>query len=664
MPAALPIRRVVLYKHGVGYLERRGRVHGSETVHLDFKARDMNDVLKSMTVLDLTGGSVSAVSYDSTKPLEQLLEEATIRIPDDGSLTALLGQVKGARVRARVGKEIVEGVIVGLDSMSVAAGETAVQRPFLTLLVGGALRTFDVLELAELAFLDETVRKDLEFYLSTVLSSYKKDTKRMAILTAGEGDRELFVSYVIEAPVWKTSYRILLQEGEPPLLQGWAVVDNTGDEDWVDVELALIAGLPVSFVHDLYSPRYLKRPVVQVQLETGVAPVIPEEGYGAPPPPPMMEMAMMPGGMPAPAPPPAASAPMMKTLGGAGRARREAMERSAPVQTVTQEVGDLFEYKVDRPVTVHRNQSALVPIVGRPFEGKRVLLYNRSTREKNPMACIELRNTTGLTLEGGPVTVSEGDTYVGEAMLDTMKPQDKRFVPYAVELSCAVSVEDRNEDGPVFRATVNHGVLLIEYYHFRRTRYHVRNKAPRAQTLYVEHPRTGWQLVETQEPAETTDSFWRFKLELAAGATPEFIVNERSGGTRHYQFTNIGLGDVAFFLSSRFIDERVAAALREVIGLREKDMALMHEEQRLHQLRAQLGKDQERIRANIESLKTGASQRELAERFVTKMNEQEDRLEATDKELERVAQERKALQEEVNRRIHALSSVAELGTPP
>lgn len=283
MPSPLSIRRVVLYKHGVGYFERRGGVVGSNALHLDFKARDMNDVLKSLTVLDLSGGSVSAVSYDSTKPLEQLLAEATIRIPEDGSLTALLGQIKGARVRARVGGGQVEGAIIGLESLALAAGETSLVRPFLTLLVGGSLRTFDVLDISELEFLDEAVRKDLEFYLATVLSSYKKDSKRMTILTSGEGEREVFVSYVLESPVWKTSYRILLDEGEPPLLQGWALVDNTGDEDWVDVSLSLVAGLPVSFVHDLYNPRYMQRPVVEVRTEAAAAPVIPEESYAPEP---------------------------------------------------------------------------------------------------------------------------------------------------------------------------------------------------------------------------------------------------------------------------------------------------------------------------------------------------------------------------------------------
>lgn len=666
MPTNLPIRRVVLYKHGVGYFERRGKVSGSETLNLDFKARDMNDVLKSLTVLDLSGGTVSAVSYDSTKPLEQLLAEATIRIPEDGSLVALLGQIKGARVRARVGGGQVEGVIIGLDSMAVAAGETSLMRPFLSLLVGGSLRTFDVLEIAELEFLDEAVRKDLEFYLATVLSSYKKDSKRMAILTAGQGERELFVSYVVESPVWKTSYRILLDEGEPPLLQGWALVDNTGDEDWVDVRLSLIAGLPVSFVHDLYNPRYMKRPVVEVRTEAAAAPVIPEEGHGA------MDMAVASAPMMPPSAAPAMAAPMAprkaraeKAMvggpGGGGPRLRDAMVQSVAVTTLTKEVGDLFEYGVDRPVTVHRNQSALVPIVHKPFEGRRVLLYNRSTRDKNPMTCIELKNTTGLTLEGGPVTVSEDERYVGEAMLDTMKPHDKRFVPYAVELGCVVSVEDRAEDGPVFRTLVNHGTLVVEYFHVRKTKYLVRNKATRAQVLYVEHPRTGWELLkDAPEPAETTDGFWRFKRELAPSAQDELVVAERTRGQRQYLISNVGLDEVTYFLSSRYIDRQVADALREVVAIRERVTALALDEQRLTSERSQLFTDQERIRSNIESLKSGASQRELAERFVTKLNEQEDRLEAIGRDLERLMKERQAAQEQLTRRVQALTYTADL----
>jgi len=664
MPSPLPVRRVVLYKHGVAYFERRGFIEGNQSLALDFRARDMNDILKSMTVLDLNGGSVSSVSYDSTKPLEKLLEEATIRLPEDGSLSALLGQIKGARVRLRVGAEPVEGAILGLERLQLPIEHGSVERPFLALLTATGIRTFDLLEIRELSFLDDAVRKDLEFYLATVLSSYKKDSKRVAILTSGEGRRELFVSYVLEAPVWKTSYRILLEEKEPPLLQGWAVVDNTGDEDWLEVDLALIAGLPVSFVHDLYSPRYQQRPVVRVRTEAAAAPMIPEEAMEA------ESLAEDDTTMPmaAAAPAPMARArkamrmdSMEMAVGGAAPSRRELAQASAPVATRVQEVGDLFEYRVEKPVSVHRNQSALVPILQRPFEGKKVLLYNRAAREQNPMACLELKNSTGLTLEGGPVTVFDGETYVGEAMLDTLKPDDKRFVPYAVELSTRVSREDANSQSGVFRAQVLHGMLTTHFFHVRHASYRIRNKGKQRQTLYVEHPRTGWELFDTTTPAETTDNFWRFRLELAPGQEQLLKVSERSAGVQHFSLDSTNPDQLAFFLGSRFIDQRLHDALKQILALKTQLAQVQGEEQRLTQERNAIHKDQERLRANLGALKAGADQRDLSERIVTKLGSQEDRLEQLVLQLSDLADKRAHLQQEIQGRLAELAFTAELG---
>lgn len=339
---------------------------------------------------------------------------------------------------------------------------------------------------------------------------------------------------------------------------------------------------------------------------------------------------------------------------------RELAERSVAVKTLTKEVGDLFEYRVDHPVTVHRNQSALVPILQRPFEGRRVLLYNRATREKNPMACLELTNSTGLTLEGGPVTVLEQDTYVGEAMLDTMKPEDKRFVPYAVELSCAVVAEDSTESGPVFRSVLSRGVLAVEHFVLRKMKYTVRNKGKRPATLFLEHPRQGGELRETPAPAETTEGFWRFKLELAAGASVEFPVTERTRGMEQYHLGNLHSEHVMLFLKKRYVDTKLAEALQEILAMKERVSQLTQEEQQLTSERTQLFKDQERIRSNIESLKSGASQRELAERFVTKLSEQENRLDAIGAQLEKLAKERKAANDDINHRIMSLSYTVEL----
>jgi hypothetical protein len=664
MTQQLAVRRVVLYKHGVGYFERRGAVDGAAVVDLEFKSRDMNDVLKSLTVLDLNGGTVSAVSYDSTRPIEKLLEDAAVRIPDEGSVSSLLAQIKGARVRVRHGAESIEGVVLGTEYVQQAQGEVAVTRSFVALLIDGSVRSVPLMELRDLTLLDASVRRDVEYFLATVLSSHKKDARRVSVFATGEGRRELFVSYVIEAPVWKTTYRALLHDDAGPTLQGWAMVDNTGDEDWEDVDLALVAGLPVSFRHDLYSPRYMQRPEVRVKTEAAAAPVIPEEGFGGPPPPPQMA-APIPGpaalgGFGGPGAPPPAPRSMAK-MSTAERAN--VMASSSPVTTLTKDVGDLFEYRIERPVTVRRNQSALVPILQCAMGGARVLLWNRATRERNPMACIELTNTSGLTLEGGPLTVTDGDLYVGEAMLDTMKPGDRRFVPYAVELGCLVTVDDKGESGSVYRATVAHGQLTTEWWQIRRTILTIRLKGTKPATLYLEHPKDdAWELRGDVAPAEVTERFHRFRVALTPGEVT-FTVTERRRQWASVSLTNVRSDDVSHFVASRYIDEATAAAVREVMALQQQSSERHEQTYTLKQERDAIFQDQERLRQNLATLTAGAEQQQLAERLVRKLTVQEDRVEEIDAALARLMAEKAALDQEVTRRVTAIAYEARVDAP-
>jgi hypothetical protein len=663
MTQQLAVRRVVLYKHGVGYFERRGAVDGAAVVDLEFKSRDMNDVLKSLTVLDLNGGTVSAVSYDSTRPIEKLLEDAAVRIPDEGSVSSLLAQIKGARVRVRHGAESIEGVVLGTEYVQQAQGEVAVTRSFVALLIDGSVRSVPLMELRDLTLLDASVRRDVEYFLATVLSSHKKDARRVSVFATGEGRRELFVSYVIEAPVWKTTYRALLHDDAGPTLQGWAMVDNTGDEDWEDVDLALVAGLPVSFRHDLYSPRYMQRPEVRVKTEAAAAPVIPEEGFGGPPPPQMAAPIAGPAGVggfggPGALPPAPRAMAKMSTA-----ERANVMASSAPVTTLTKDVGDLFEYRIARPVTVRRNQSALVPILQCTMGGARVLLWNRATRERNPMACIELTNTSGLTLEGGPLTVTDGDLYVGEAMLDTMKPGDRRFVPYAVELGCLVTVDDKSESGSVYRATVAHGQLTTEWWQIRRTILTIRLKGTKPATLYLEHPKDdAWELRGDVAPAEVTERFHRFRVALAPGEVT-FTVTERRRQWASVSLTNVRSDDVSHFVASRYIDEATAAAVREVMALQQQSSERHAQTYTLKQERDAIFHDQERLRQNLATLTAGAEQQQLAERLVRKLTAQEDRVEEIDAALARLTAEKAALDEEVTRRVTAIAYEARVDAP-
>ena len=653
----LPVRRVVLFKHGVGYFERRGTVAGDRAVELAFRASEMNDVLKSLTVLDLGEGLVTSIGYESTKPVDKQLEDIAIRLPDDNVLTGLLSQIKGARVRLAVGSRELDGVVVGIETVTRRAeGETRWGHLLSVLVDGAALETYDLLEIRRLTFLDEALRKDLQHLLDTLISTKRKDLKRLTILARGEGERELVASYIVEAPVWKTSYRLLLDE-DAPVVQGWALVDNTSDEDWQDVSLSLVAGLPVSFVHDLYSPRYKRRPVVEVREEQAYAPPLLEEALEAAEPLADYEAEVTRTGAAKAfgGPAPMAPAAPRSMLAVPARARSEAARRTVEVQTRTAEVGDLFEYAIDNPVTVRRGQSALVPILQRPFEGKRVAVYNPEVRDRKPMSAVLFANTTGMTLEGGPVTVFEAGAYVGEAMLETLKPGEKRLVPFSVELGCLVTVDGESEVQDVHRARIVGGTLVVYRYRVQRTIYLVKNKLERDLEVLLENRITPEQsLVDTARLEERTERFYRFRLATKRGETLRFVVSERGDVHESWSISGVDRSRVGLWAEQRFIDEATRKSLLELAAMNEKlgslDYWIAERERHI----ADIFDNQQRLRANLEALGSSEDERSLRERYVASLGAEEDRLAGLRAEIDAWATERAEVQSQLKAAVAGL----------
>jgi hypothetical protein len=696
--------RVVLYKHGVGYFERKVQVEGDATLTLTFKQAEVSDVLKSLTVLDLDGGHVASVSYDSTKPLEQLLAEVALSIPDQGSLVGLLPQIKGARIAVIPALENdldseedyedyegedyereeeedydeeepegngyagepreeeldlpigIEGLLLGIDTQERQTEDGIERAVLISLLTDeGAVCSFDLHRLLAFRILDEGLRRDLEYYLRTQLSAKKKDSRTFTFFAQGKGTRTVRVSYTLESPVWKATYRILLgEEGKEPLIQGWAVVDNTLDEDWVDVQLSLVSGLPVSFVHDLYTPRYIHRPVVAVQETTGVLPPQVENAFG------LMEE----GGEEADRGPafrrkmgafPADVAGALPVPMAAESAPRSAVS-STPTQVRERKLGDLFEYEIEHPVTIRRNQSALVPIVLRAFKGRPVLLHNKTTRKENPLRCVEFENTTGLTLEGGPVTVLEGGSYVGEAMLDTLKPGEERLVPYAVELGVTVLDNIDSHDDAVHRVVVRDRVLTIFYQRVQQTTYTFHNKSDAEHALYLEHPRQDgeWQLFDTPEPKEVTEHFWRFRLTLPARRTTQFVVRQRLPCRRAQNLLSESGNQLAYWVEQRYLDRKTEQVLRQVVEQQQLQAKNDARVKKLTQEREGIHREQQRIRENLQALGDRPAEKELRERFVRTLNAQEDRLEQIEKEARELAAANDRFREEINRLLAGL----------
>ncbi len=642
--ASLPIRRVVLYKHGIGYFERQGPVSGRAEVSLRFRRDQMSDVLKSLTVLDRGGGRIGAIAYDSQKPPERLLADFAFVLGCDNIQQSLLQQLRGARIRADVaGRGTARGSVLGLDTRVEQQDGVQVQTPRLALLTDeGEIVSADLFDLRALQFEDEALVKEVQRCLDVLRSMHRRDEKSVSLVCEGEGEREVFVSYAVEQPVWKASYRLVLLGAEKsPFLQGWAVVDNASDEDWNEVTLSLVAGLPVSFRQDLYTPQYRERPLLEVEETAAVAvdefadaeyakkPRGPGTGSGG-------RVYRGPGDQPVP---PGPSSP------GGGPILPERQEAEA----VTREIGDLLEYRIDHAVTIPRNRSALLPIVSASVEGGKVALYNEAARAANPMAAVHLHNTTGLTLEGGPVTVLEEETYAGEALFGSIKPDERRYVPFAVDLGLKASTKLDTETERVHKVTILRGIMLAHYQQVEQKTYSFDNKNPEARTVVIEHPRRpGYELRRPEMAADSEIGWYRFRLQVDGGQTAALAVIETRALANTYELTDIDADTIAVFLECRVLNETAEKTLRQLVEMKarvqEATQSLAERQGRL----ADIDTNQARIRKNLEALGASAEEKDLRKTYVEQLAADEQTVKALAGEVKELQAQGRTRQAELD----------------
>jgi len=278
-PAAkLPVRRVVLYKNAVGYFEHLGHVRGSQGVHIDFTSAQLNDVLKSLTVLDHSGGRITGVDYNSEAPLARRLATLRLALSERPTTAEFLGALRGARLEVRSGNgPALTGKLLSVERKTrtgAGAGWTVETDEISLITDSGEVRSVDLNSSTSVRIIDKDLQMEVGKYLGLIASSRDQDVRRMTISTAGTGERNLYVSYISEVPIWKTTYRIVLptKAEKKPLLQGWAIVDNTVGEDWDGVELSLVAGAPHSFIQQLSEPFYGRRPVVPLPESVQLSP--------------------------------------------------------------------------------------------------------------------------------------------------------------------------------------------------------------------------------------------------------------------------------------------------------------------------------------------------------------------------------------------------------
>src|SRR5712691_155182 len=279
----LPISKVVLFSSGVGYFERKGEVEGNSRVDLTFQVRDINDLIKSMVLQD-EKGVVSAVSYDSLDPVDRTLKSFAVNLTNNPTFGAILTQMRGEKVEVVVQQTAanqpgtISGSVMGIEHQKEPSKDGAVDAEVLTMWCAEGVRAVKLSEVQRLRFLNPTIEGEFRRALETLALSHDAQKKAVTLNFTGEGKRAVSVGYVVENPIWKTSYRLVLDKDGKPFLQGWAVVDNPTDDDWNQVGMALISGRPISFQMDLYQPLYVPRPTVELELFQSLRPVAYDSG--------------------------------------------------------------------------------------------------------------------------------------------------------------------------------------------------------------------------------------------------------------------------------------------------------------------------------------------------------------------------------------------------
>ncbi len=684
---SLPLHRVILYSNGVAYFERRGTVTGHAEVNLPFKESQVNDVLKSLVVLDLGKGRIGAVSYDSSAPPSARLAEIPFSIEAGtendtaGGLASVLKQLQGAHASVTTAKGSVTGSILTVEEKKsqIDANKPPVTSHSLVISSeSGELMSFDLADVRSVRLLDEGARHDVSEFANASASARRRDAKTITVTSDGEGSREMAVSYTVASPIWKTTYRVVLDAAGKPFFQGWAIVDNVSDEDWSAVSLSLVSGTPVSFIQPIQQPMYRYRPVIAIPSDLRLNPQVYEASEGAPGGASIDSV----GGM---------AETVNVTAGSAERKKMKSQIDQLPLQgrrfnqpanlepsaapgpaigvaitgedsgveaaATGAEVGDLFEYRIDQPITVRRDSSALIPILQTRMEGERVSIYNESVRRDRPMGGMRLKNTSALTLEGGSLTVIDGDAYAGEALLDRLKPGEERFISFALDLGTLVTARSKADREPAFQVRVINGVFEAHYYQTDKKTYTITNQTDRPRTLYIEHQiRAGWTLAsDSPKPVNKTASFYRFRVDLEPQKAVELLVTEHRELMDNYDVSNLTPSQLEVFVSRRYIDEATRAALDKIIGIKSQIAAIDARLAAADRETAEIAADQSRLRENIKVLSEKSEARQLVARYVAKAGEQETRLEQITTERKAAAAERARLQSDLDSAIRALA---------
>ncbi|MEI6560303.1 MAG: DUF4139 domain-containing protein [Rhodospirillaceae bacterium] len=643
----LTLKRVLLSTGGVGYFEYEARVTGDAELTLPVRRDRVDDVMKSLVVYDDRGG-IGTISLPGREPLRDLFRALPFGPEALDSPGALLTALRGAEVRI-AGSRALAGRLVAVtrEEVRLPGGDGTVSRHRLTLATADGLRQAILEDVEALRLADDRLQARLEAVLAALAGQGEPDRRILTLHTTGEGERWVRVAYVVEAPLWKTSYRLTLDsDGARGGLQGWAVLENLSGEDWSGIDLTVVSGNPVTFRQALYEAYYVNRPEVPVEVLGRVLPKVDDGTIAA------LSASQRPlaaaaepmvrSGRPfvardlalaESAPPPPAPAPLPPSR-LAGLAAAESGEATTQVT---------FHYP--GPVSLANGQSLLLPIINRAVPAQRLALYQPETQPRHPLAAVRLANDGATGLPPGILTLYErgadgGAGYVGDARLAALPAGQARLLSFAVDQKLTV---DRAESQSqlVSKARVAEGLLQLVTTERATTSYTIAGAAREARRVVIEHPRRpGWELVPAPAggPAvELGADVYRLTVEVGAGQTVSLAVTTERPRQERFELARLSPQQLEVYAAAAELPAELRQALVRLGGLQARVADHEQAVARIEAAREEVEKGQQRLRDNLQAVGQGS---DIGRRYMAKLSAEEDRLEHQAKDL---AQARTAL---------------------
>lgn len=629
----LPITRVTLYQNGIAYFEREGRLQG-DRLTLHCRPHQINDLLKSLTVIDRTSGRAVSISLPLEKGVVARLGRLPKQVRKTSGLLDVLRVFRGARIRVRGKQGTVSGRVIGVErGLLRTTGKTPPTGWRVTLKSsGGQLVVYPVAAIRRLQMLDRALELGLDKSLDISLEEGTWKPIRLSVRLAGARNHDLLVSYIVEMPNWKPAYRLVLEADGRPLLQGWAVVDNLSGESWSKVRLSLVAGTPMSFLYNLHSPRFTRRIDLSHRgRATSLAPPSGSVGYrrGLKD---KLQRAYR----------------YKRRSAGASRAPSSSLKTSRSERTTSdiardlekavrrsasgQKLGSLFRYDLTDRITVPDSSSTLVNIVNARVPGKEVVLFRPELTSRSgtshPYRAVQLVNTSGFSLEKGPVAIYARRTFMGEAFLERLNKDQTIFLTYAIDPHVSMTRKEVYSSAPVRLLKIHGGMIVSEVMRIYRTRYTVTNHHEKPITAYVKSiRRAGYKLRTKAKGIVGGSNAIYAPITVKPGTTRVLTVEWVSPVRRRLAInTHLAMTVLKMYIGTGKVPPRIKPILDKIIGARVRINNLSAEIGRIWRVRRTLEADQRRVRANLKLLRKVRGNARLKARLLKSLGNLEVRL--------------------------------------